>query len=95
MFGGNEEYVPTGGSMSPGRNSQDRSQFAIVPMESSDAHAAGVLHEVGIPESIFSKLGTRFTARFLRWIQEQAHSEVWIARDEQQNVVSVRGWGIS
>jgi ribosomal protein S18 acetylase RimI-like enzyme len=51
-----------------------------VPMADVDALSVGRLYRDAIPQALFARLGDRFTARFVRWIHEQEHSQVWVAK---------------
>jgi ribosomal protein S18 acetylase RimI-like enzyme len=65
--------------------------FRIVPMEARDAYAVGRLYAESIPQAIFARLSGRFTAAFMRWIHEQEHAHVWVARDEHDRIVGAIG----
>jgi|GEM_PF-2374083 len=67
----------------------DIGKSPIRPMRASDAVQTARLFGDAMPWSIFSKLGVRFNARFIRWIQEQPETEVWTANDASGRVVGI------
>ncbi|HNU46420.1 MAG TPA: GNAT family N-acetyltransferase [Phycisphaerae bacterium] len=44
-----------------------------------------------MPWSILSKMGAGFAGRFIRWIQEQEHSQVWVAKSADGRVLGIAG----
>ena len=45
-------------------------------MQERDAGEVGGLYRAAGPQTIFAKMGDRFTARFMRWVDQQQHSQV-------------------
>ncbi len=64
-------------------------KFQIVSMQEADAQVAGRLCREGIPEAIFARLGDRFAGRFLRWVQCEESSEVWVAKNADGEIVAM------
>jgi len=61
----------------------------IVRMEKGDAREVARLFKAEMPWSVFSKMGVRFNARFIRWMQEQDHTEVWVAKNSQGDILGI------
>lgn len=67
----------------------DIGKSPIAPMQPGEAVQVARLFTEAIPWSIFSKLGVRFNARFVRWMQNEPETEVWTARDASGRVVGI------
>ena len=69
----------------------DAASIRVVPMEAGDAMEVGRLHREAMPWSILSKMGARFAGRFIRWIQQQENSQVWVAKSAEGKIVGING----
>lgn len=70
-------------------NRMDHDEVEIVPMAEKDAIEVARLYCAEIPWSIFSKMGVRFNAQFIRWVQQQEHSEVWVAKNSRGDILGI------
>ena len=69
----------------------DPEKCRMAPMTDADSPEVGRLYQREIPWAIFSIMGDEFTARFIRWVHAQEHTRVWVAKNEEGEILGISG----